>query len=171
MRIAGQKWTVWLRDILLGGLIIFVVLQWQERDLVATDGTVVIENRALVSLDGEELSLLANDKPTLIYFFAPWCQVCHLSIGNLDYIDSDKVAVVRVALDYPNVEDVAEFVQKHEIDAPILLGDRALQREFGIKAYPTYYVINKSHEVVAGTQGYSTALGLKLRQVFNTEDR
>jgi thiol-disulfide isomerase/thioredoxin len=103
----------------------------------------------------------------LIYFFAPWCKVCSLSIGNLEYLNSDKINIVRVALDYSNVEAVQNFAAKHNISNQILLGHEGLKQQFKIQGYPTYYIIDDQQKVMAKSFGYSTALGLKLRQLFS----
>lgn len=164
MEIAGQKWTLWVRDIAIGGLIIAALLMWQSRDMLEKDGSVAIVDQELPTLSGEVQTLLADNKPTLVYFFAPWCQICHLSIGNLSYIDNDNINIVRVALDFNTPEEVAEFARDHEITEPILLGNRQVQQQFNISAYPTYYLVDGDHNIVGGSKGYSTAAGLKLRE-------
>ena len=74
MKLLGQAWYIWLRDIAIGGVLIAVVLAWQSRDMLKQDGSVAPQNQVLVTLDGERMRLLSDEKPTLVYFFAPWCQ-------------------------------------------------------------------------------------------------
>ncbi|WP_100640848.1 thioredoxin fold domain-containing protein [Alteromonas facilis] len=164
MTLAGQKWTIWVRDILIGGAIVIAVLLWQQRDMLTSNTSVGVNNRHYATTHGTSEPLLADGKPTLVYFFAPWCQVCHLSIGNLEYIDNENIRIVRVALDYASEDDVLAFAQQHNIQAPILYGNEQLKSQFKVDAYPTYYMVNASHEIVSGTRGYSTAVGLKVRE-------
>ena len=166
MTLFNKNWSAWLRDILLGGVLISVALSYQSSTLIERDGTVYIPNTELQTLMGETVNLFEEDKQTLVYFFAPWCQVCHLSIGNLEYVDPSKVNVVRIALDFDDVSDVRTFAQQHEITAPILLGNPLLKRTFEVSAYPSYYIVNKEQMIIGGTKGYSTAVGLKLRAYF-----
>lgn len=148
-------------------VVVFSANEWQSRDMLDVDSHVVVDNSLLVGLDGQTDTLVKTDKPTLLYFFAPWCKICSLSIGNLEYLDPNKVNIVRVALDYSNVENVRNFAQKHNISSQILLGHDGLKQQFKIQGYPTYYILDNEQKVLAKSYGYSSALGLKLRQVFS----
>ena len=72
-----------------------------------------------------------------------------------------------MALDYSNVQEVQDFAIEHNISSQILLGHEALKQQFKIQGYPTYYIIDEQQKVLAKSYGYSTALGLKLRQIFS----
>lgn len=147
--------------------IIWGAWSWQGRHLLESDGSVTISGLTLPSLKGELVSMEKNGKPTVIYFFAPWCKVCALSIGNLQYLNADKVNVITVALDYSTVEEVQQFVSDHDVSAEVLLGTNRQKHQFNIKAYPTYYVLDKDHKVVSSSMGYSSALGLKFRKLWS----
>ncbi|MEP1447208.1 MAG: thioredoxin-like domain-containing protein [Paraglaciecola sp.] len=162
-----SKWLTLLRDIVVLVAVFYAMNSWQSRNLLDVDTQVELNEHLLVSVDGEVNGLYESNKPTLLYFFAPWCSVCSLSIGNLEYLDADKVNIVRVALDYSNVEEVRNFADKHHISSQILLGHNALKQQFKIQGYPTYYIMDQDQKVLAKSFGYSTALGLKLRQFFS----
>lgn len=161
------KWHIWLRDALFLGGFVFAISAWQSRNMLDGESNLEVNGQLLVGLDGQTSSLIKSDKPTLIYFFAPWCKICSLSISNLEYLDTDKVNVVRVALDYANVEEVQNFADKHNISSQVLLGHKALKQQFKIQGYPTYYILDDQQKVLAKSFGYSTALGLKIRQFFS----
>jgi thiol-disulfide isomerase/thioredoxin len=108
--------------------IVFAVNALQSRDMLDVDSSLVLDTQLLVGLDGQTSTLINTDKPTLIYFFAPWCKVCSLSIGNLEYLDTEKLNVIRIALDYSSVEVVQNFAEKHSISSQILLGHEGLKR-------------------------------------------
>ncbi len=111
------------------------------------------------------LTIAAQGKTTVLYFFAPWCQVCHLSIGNLQnlYEKKSDIAVIAIALDYSDKAEVLAFTQQHELSFPVVLGTQELKTAFKIKAYPSYYILNKNNTVIGRSLGYSTELGLYLR--------
>jgi thiol-disulfide isomerase/thioredoxin len=147
--------------------IVFAVSIWQSRNMLDVDSKISLDKQLLVGLDGQVSALIKSDKTSLIYFFAPWCKVCPLSIGNLEYLDPEKINIVRVALDYSNVQEVQDFAIKHNISSQILLGHEGLKQQFKIQGYPTYYIMDDQQKVLAKSYGYSTALGLKLRQIFS----
>jgi thiol-disulfide isomerase/thioredoxin len=147
--------------------IVFAVSIWQSRNMLDVDSKISLDKQLLVGLDGQVSALIKSDKTSLIYFFAPWCKVCSLSIGNLEYLDPEKINIVRVVLDYSNVQEVQDFAIKHNISSQILLGHEGLKQQFKIQGYPTYYVMDDQQKVLAKSYGYSTSLGLKLRQIFS----
>lgn len=101
------------------------------------DSHLSFNDQLLVGIDGQTSTIFKPDKPTLIYFFAPWCKVCSLSIGNLEYLDTNQLNIVRIALDYSNVEEVKKFAAKHNISSQILLGHDQVKQQFKIQGYPT----------------------------------
>jgi hypothetical protein len=52
------------------------------------------------------------------------------------------------------------------VSSTVLLGHDALKLEFQVQGYPSYYLLDESNTVISSSFGYSTAVGLKLREVF-----
>lgn len=104
-------------------------------------------------------------KLSIVYFMAPWCGVCRVSVPNLDSFRSDMsdVDVQIVALDYEAKEDVTAFTERHSIQAPIFLGTEEVRRFWGVSAYPTYFVVNEAGLIRAKSVGYSTKFGMMFR--------
>ena len=101
---------------------------------------------------------------TLVYFFAPWCKICAASSGNIDHLrnlrDDDELQIVLVALDWQTQAEVQEYVERHEISNPVLLGDSKVSTDWNIYAFPTYYILDSQRRVVRRDLGYSTFAGL-----------
>ncbi|WP_076418762.1 TlpA disulfide reductase family protein [Colwellia sp. UCD-KL20] len=147
-------------------VIIFNVISWfRATSMLPTETQLSPESSVLTTLMNEKIQLLSNDKETVIYFFAPWCQICHLSIENLEefYLENENINVIAVALDYVDVKEVRDFANQHELTFPIALGNEAIKHQFSIGAYPSYYVIDKENKVVEKSLGYSSKLGMYLR--------
>ncbi|MDT0596630.1 redoxin domain-containing protein [Glaciecola petra] len=161
-----SNWRVWLRDTVIVAVIISAVSLWQSRNMLSSDGSIHIPQQNLVSLTGKVEPMLAENKPNLLYFFAPWCKICSLSIGNLTYLNPDSVNVVVIALDYSSREEVEAFVIEHELNTRVFLGHEALKQQFKIQGYPSYYLVNEDQKISSSVYGYSTAIGLKLREAF-----
>lgn len=102
---------------------------------------------------------------TLLYFFAPWCGICRLSMPNLKYLQADNegLVVYAIALQYDSAEQVSGFIADLDLQVPVLLGNQQMATDYQIRAFPTYYVIDEKGHVSAKSLGYSTALGLWLR--------
>ncbi|WP_177168869.1 TlpA family protein disulfide reductase [Thalassotalea agarivorans] len=122
----------------------------------------------MTSLSGEQISIATPGKAKLVYFFAPWCQVCNFSIDNLESFHQQglDIEVYAIALDYENEDAVKQFVSRHELSFPILLGDNQMKHRFKIKGYPSYYLVDKHNKVVAKSMGYSTEVGMLARTLL-----
>jgi len=105
-----------------------------------------------------------GDRATLVYFFAPWCTYCALSSDNLVRLrrlrDESELQIIAVALDWKNVAEVQDYVQQHELNIPVLLGDANIMREWRVYGFPTYYVLDSRQRIAKRDIGYSTQLGL-----------
>lgn len=117
------------------------------------------------TLMGETVSLNSSGKTTVLYFFAPWCQICHVSIGNLQalYQKNEHIEVVAVVLDYMSVEEVMDFTKRHQLTFPIALGNEEIKHAYSVTGFPSYYVISKDNTIIGKSMGYSSEIGLYLR--------
>ncbi|MBT1063527.1 TlpA family protein disulfide reductase [Bowmanella sp. Y26] len=154
---SALRWLVLL--VALGAL-----YQWQTRNLLETGNQVPDTHLPLLS--GGSSPLTEEGKPTLVYFFAPWCSICAASIGNLEALESDELVIRRVAMDYASLEDVSEFVRDNEVAGDVLIGHEGLKQQFRVLGYPTYYLLDANQRVVASDMGYSTSMGLKVRKAL-----
>ncbi|MEY3018928.1 MAG: hypothetical protein RL336_2063 [Pseudomonadota bacterium] len=161
----GKRWLGWARDLLVFATMVWAINAWQTKDMLSDAGDVIIPEITLPRLDGSGTDTLAADptKPTLLYFFAPWCSVCRMSINNLSYVDAQDANVYIIALDYKNTNEVQAFVDEVGLALPVHLGHEQLKALFQIRAYPSYFVLDKQFAVSDRTLGYSTAIGLMLR--------
>ena len=143
----------------------------REIDMLSTDTKLEISGNVqftqIPTVMGETVSLLSKGKKTVIYFFAPWCQICHVSIGNLQslYEKNNDIDVIAVALDFANITEVESFTKQHQLTFPVALGNEEIKQRFSISAYPSYYVIDEQNTVISKSMGYSSELGLYLRSL------
>ena len=155
-RLAG-----WLLVILLlGGLSL-----WVSRHMLST--ATQAPGATLPLLSGGQAQLLwpAASERTLVYFFAPWCQICRLSMPGLNLLDSDhgSLRIVAVALDYDSEQDVRAFVEDVGFHGEVLLGTEQTRQDWQITGYPAYYVIARNGQIQHKDMGISTPPGLWLR--------
>lgn len=162
-----QKLRSLLLNAALAAVVFFGLLAFQSRNMLSADGGAAPVLRG-VTLAGELYDLDdASARPALVYFFAPWCRICAASSGNLNRLrrwrDPEDIEVVAVALDWGSTEEVREYVERHDLNVTVVLGDASVSRQWQIQAFPSYYVLDKDHRVVRRDIGYSTQLGLWLR--------
>ena len=147
---------------------LYLVLEiWQTRNLLPDDGSQLAPKFSLVGIDGEVYqSSHLNQVPTVIYFFAPWCKVCHYSIPNLQKLyentPKEQLNILAVVLDWQSKEEVIEYIKEHELSMPVLLGTTETMQDFKIQAFPTYYVLDKDQKITKVSMGYSTEIGLRM---------
>lgn len=164
-----------LRSLGIQALIFFAIFigisSLRETSMLSTDTKITATSDLLFTqvptLMGDTVSLNSQGRKTVIYFFAPWCQVCHVSIGNLQslYEKNDNLTVIAVVLDYSNIDEVIDFTKQHQLTFPIAFGNEEIKQAFSISAYPSYYVINEENSIIGKSMGYSSELGLYLRSL------
>ena len=152
--------------------IIFILLsEWQAADM--RDEGEELQSLTSPTLEGNTLTFPdqnALSGNTLVYFFAPWCTICDLSIGNLNLVKHQfnaDVNIVIVALDYQSIEEVQEFVADKELNFPVILGDSRWAKEYQIRAFPSYYIIDDTGTVLSRTIGYSSTAGMLSRLAWH----
>ena len=102
-----------------------------------------------------------NAERTVIYFFAPWCTWCRLSMPALRSALADHAALRLVALDYASPAEVQRMLAEVGLDdVPVILGNRELQREWQVHAYPTYYVLDREQRIRHRSVGYTAPWAL-----------
>ena len=159
------------KSILLNAALVIVVFlagsAFQSRNMLAADGEPAPALQGM-TLEGRPYDLAdLNDRPALVYFFAPWCRICGASADNLVRLrrwrDVEDIEIVAVALDWQSADEVREYVERHELNVKVVLGGMDVMRDWQIQAYPSYYVLDADHRVLRRDIGYSTQLGLWFR--------
>ena len=133
--------------------------------MLATDVQMPLNTYQVEQLNGDKRYVQAQGKTTVVYFFAPWCQICNLSIENLEAIhqQNSNIDIMAIALDYESRESVIDFAKRHQLTFPMAYGTPEVKIAFKVKAYPSYYILNKDNSIVGKSLGYSTETGLFLR--------
>ena len=166
-----RKHAVWIVEIFLVIAMFIAVSAWQARNLLDTDQQAAPDLIAQ-TLQGRPFDLaLTGDKPTLIYFFAPWCHICAASSDNVRRLrrmrGEGNLQIVTVALDWESVDDIREYADRHKLNVPVIIGDARIATDWQVFGFPTYYVLDSQHRVVRRDFGYSTQLGLWWRTWLN----
>ncbi|MEN3046254.1 MAG: TlpA disulfide reductase family protein [Candidatus Hydrothermales bacterium] len=117
----------------------------------------------LETIDGSVFNLSEHlgKKVILINFWATWCPPCRAEVpGFIRLYDKYKdqgLLIVGISLDLGEnaLERVKSFSRDHNINYPIMMGNREVVKKFGdIRAIPTTFIINKRGEIVEKIVGY-----------------
>ncbi len=160
-----------LRNILTQLLVFFLIFHslsfLRETTMLSTSTSIKDTVIELPTLMGDKIKVHSEGKKTVIYFFAPWCQVCHASISNLQSLfeNNEDIDVIAVAMDYLSVSEVSQFNQKHQLSFPIALGNEQVKKHFKITGYPSYYILDEYNTITGRSLGYSSEIGLYLRSL------
>jgi thiol-disulfide isomerase/thioredoxin len=151
-------------------VMLFLFYAYQTHGLLPT-GDQAAPALSATSIDGISIDLSERSaSATLVYFFAPWCGVCAASSGNIEHLrgikSDDGLDVLLVALDWQSTEEVQEYVDRHEITVPVLLGNRQIASDWNVYAFPTYYILDSKQRIAHRDLGYSTLAGLWWRSTW-----
>ncbi len=146
---------------LIGLFILAAIVNWfQAPKLAAAEK---IESIELTALDGKPHQLkTASGKKTILYFFAPWCTVCKVSMDALNmFAGNENLQAVAVGLDYQSLGELKPFTKK--MQAPVFAGNSEVQSRFKIDRYPTVYILDGEGRVAHTMVGYTSRLGMWIR--------
>ena len=171
--------TWWLRirslliDILIVVGVVYAVQLWRSQSMVPGGSNAPDMQLMQLGLNGEPDQLVDLDdfagRPVMIHFWATWCGVCETEIGMVSAVhralQGQNAALITV-VDDSDSEDVAtlrSYIQEHEIEWTVLLGDRDTLDAWRIELFPTDYFITPQGTVDSVHTGFSTSWGMRWR--------
>lgn len=101
----------------------------------------------LPSLDGGSVALAGlRGKVVVLDFWATWCPPCEFQIPILNKVrakvDPSNVEILGISVDTEGPDKVREYLKKHPVEYPILMGSEALARKFGAPGFPSLILID-----------------------------
>ena len=162
-----HKWASILFEAAIIVLVLVLFSWFQNRGTLSADGKMAPDfNLQSISGESYQLSQLKGKK-VLIYFFAPWCSICHMSGGNLNALrkarSDEELEILVVGLSWEFEGEIQDFANELELTMPVLYGTNQQMTDYKIKGFPTYFVIDEEGKVVHRSVGYSTEIGMRLR--------
>ncbi len=128
---------------------------------VASEASTKMPSFALESVrDGKIVeSDSFQGKVLLLTFFATWCPPCLEEVPILKTLQNELegagFSVVGLSVDQEGAPVVAKFVEKRDINYPVLLADAQTTIDFGgVYGIPVAFLVNKSGNVVKKYTGY-----------------
>ncbi len=88
----------------------------------------------------------------LLDFWGVWCPPCIRAFPKLTRLHHDYATrgfqVVGLAVLSGTTEEVAAFLDDHEVSYPIVLVETEVPDSYGVLAYPAYYLVDADGDIV-----------------------
>lgn len=156
-----KKWyRHWLVDLALLGAVFLGARAWHTRNTIDGEAPAL----AAQSVRGNALAL-ADDRPTMVHFWATWCGVCKAMDHNIDALTgSEGYRLITVATNSGTDAEVASFLERggHSFDA-ISDPEGAIARRWGVQSFPTTFIVDADGNITTTEVGFSTEIGLRAR--------
>ena len=123
----------------------------------------------LRDLNGEQVSLSDfKGKVVILDFWATWCPPCVQEIPHFielyEKYKEQGFAMVGISVDHGGVRVVKSFVQKYQVNYPILMTDGQVDKAYGnITSIPTTFVIDRQGNI------WRTYIGYRDKAVFEAD--
>jgi peroxiredoxin len=167
-RARSKTWVRWAMDLSVFALIFLAIMAFQTRHLL--ESGVPAPEFTLRTVDGEVVRLAdLEGKPTLLYFWAPWCGVCKVQSPTLSSFPKSRgehVDVYGIVVDYGSVDELKAYIEREQIEYPVLLGTWEAAQYYKVGSFPTLYFLDEKNEIRRTVIGYTTGLGLRARLWF-----
>ncbi|OOF52633.1 protein disulfide oxidoreductase [Rodentibacter genomosp. 2] len=127
-----------------------------------------INTTALYDLQGNAFFLpqIAQDKPTLIYFWGTWCSYCQYTSPAINDLAKEGYPVISIALRSGNASEVKAYLSEHNyIFTTVNDPQGEIAQKWQANVTPTIIILNKGKMDLA-TTGWTSYWGLKVRLFF-----
>lgn len=135
-----------------------------------------LDTEPVVSLDGKEFRIPIGEKAnikgktTVVYFWATWCGVCNTNLPLVKWYastlkDENHFAFISVE-EGENSSALKDYLEKQAVDFPVIVGNPMLLRDWGIRGYPSFYILDGEGKVRFAESGIMSPLGMFLRLIW-----
>ncbi|MEK6279442.1 MAG: TlpA disulfide reductase family protein [Acidobacteriota bacterium] len=109
-----------------------------------------IPDFSLTSLEGKTVDKNSlKGEVVVLNFWASWCTPCMTEIPELKELAANsKAKVLGIALDELGLETVRPFVEAHQINYTVMVGDQDLFQQFNGVGIPYTLVLDRSQRIV-----------------------
>lgn len=118
------------------------------------------KNWTLKDVNGQEVSL--SDFKGQNLFVEAWVSSCHhciASIPKVKQIESEfgnKLKVITINFDY-DLEETKQTISNHQINYKVLQANSQFDKDYDIRSFPSFYVIDKTGKIIYTNRGAITA--------------
>lgn len=102
-------------------------------------------------------------QPAVVHFWASWCPVCELEQGMVAAAAA-QLPIITVAMQSGTPAEVRAYLKQQGVNYPVVNDERSwLAAQYGVKAVPASFILDREGRVRFATRGYTTGWGLRIR--------
>lgn len=121
----------------------------------------------LTSLNGEEIRLShLRGKTIFLDFWATWCGPCRESVPHLVSLykthRENGFIIIGVSVDKGDAGIVRRFAASMDIPYPIVIATGDLEKQYGVTALPTGFLIDREGRIRDKILGFSPSIAKQL---------
>lgn len=135
-------------------------------------GSVKVEDFSLTLIDEGSWTLSDyKNKPVMLAFMAPHCPYCKISTAMVNKVYKDfskKGLEVIMIFSNSDLEEVQEFVNNSKIKNKVSYNSKDVARQFKIRGYPYFFLLNNQHIVHEYWIGYHESYDDEIFTEINT---
>jgi peroxiredoxin len=98
-------------------------------------------------------------KKTIVSFFFEACVPCIREVPAFNAFRRKHPEYNYVAVTFDDAKAAGRFVQQHKFEWPVVAGAQAFIESAGIKAFPTYLLLDEAGAVIDADNGFNTTQG------------
>lgn len=107
--------------------------------------------KSVVSVNGDNVDLTANDKRKLVILFATWCKDSNRALKALNksgLLDDETIEIIAIARE-ETVETVIAWRDQHDIRIPLAADpDRSIYKLFAAAGMPRFITVSTDNKVI-----------------------
>ena len=148
-------------SLLLTLIVVSAVLDFVRKPNVPENAATM----ALQDLQGNPffLAQLAQDKPTIVYFWGSWCGYCRYTSPTIDRLAQEGYPVVTVAMNSGSSQQVQQYLTEHQLQFTTVNDPHSeFAKLWQVNVTPTIIILHNGKMDLA-TTGWTSYWGLKVR--------
>ena len=154
---------------ILVAALLFTITAQKQAEAIVKRGQPAPAFKAF-SIKGQPLSAdgLAGSV-VILDFWATWCPPCRESIPHLAELHrkygKQGLVIIGMSMDEGGERTVKQYAEQHKIPYPVVMAGSKIGSDYGIRALPALYIIDRNGLVREQVMGFSNQAGMVIENL------